>query len=253
METNLLRQIRLLQIGVLLLFLSTALLGINSFHPLLPRQKFKVIDAERINIREKSGILKAALSNSAGFNEGDRARQGGVRFSGLLFYNEEGEETGGLVFRGRTISGGQDADVTLTMDQFRQDQNVYLHHEEFKDAHGLRIEDGLTINERPDWTGVKEEYNLYAQMEKLPSDQQDELRLKSLQAGKMSTRRLFYGVQRGSKDGVPYNDAGVFIKNKWGRNAIKLYVDDQNRPHLEIYDPLGKSVVWDLKLPESSK
>ncbi len=253
METNLLRQIRLLQIGVLLLFLSTALLGINSFHPLLPRLKFKVIDAERINIREKSGILKAALSNSTGFNEGDRARQGGVRFSGLMFYNEEGEETGGLVFRGRAISGGQDADVTLTMDQFRQDQNVYLHHEEFKDAHGLRIEDGLTINERPDWTVVKEEYNLYAQMDKLPSDQQDELRLKSLQAGKLSTRRLFYGVQRGSKDAVPYNDAGVFIKNKWGRNAIKLYVDDQNKPHPEIYDPLGKSIVWELKLPQSSK
>jgi len=158
METKLLRQIHLLQICVLVLFLSTALLCVNCFHPLVPRQAFKVIDAERINIREKSGILKAVLSNSAGFNEGDRAKQGGARLSGLMFYNEEGQETGGLVYFGKAIPGGQDSDVSLTMDQFRQDQNVYLHHEEFKDARGLRIEDGLSINTRPDWTNVKEEY-----------------------------------------------------------------------------------------------
>jgi len=217
----------------------------------LPRQTFKVIDAERINIREKSGILEAALSNSAGFNEGDRAKQGGARLSGLMFYNEEGQETGGLVYFGKAIPGGQDSDVSLTMDQFRQDQNVYLHHEEFKDAHGLRIEDGLSINTRPDWTNAKEEYATYAEMEKLPPEQRDELQLKSLQAGKIASRRLFFGVLRGVKDSEPYDDAGVFIKNKWGRNAIKLYVDSNNKPHFEIYDPLGKSVVYELKVPQS--
>lgn len=251
METKLLRQIHLLQICVLVLFLSTALLCVNCFHPLVPRQTFKVIDAERINIREKSGILKAVLSNSAGFNEGDRAKQGGARLSGLMFYNEEGQETGGLVYFGKAIPGGQDSDVSLTMDQFRQDQNVYLHHEEFKDARGLRIEDGLSINTRPDWTNVKEEYATYAEMEKLPPEQRDELQLKSLQAGKIASRRLFFGVLRGVKDSEPYDDAGVFIRNKWGRTAIKLYVDSNNKPHFEIYDPLGKSVVYELKVPQS--
>ena len=77
METKLLRQIRVLQICVLMLLLLTAVLIVNAFHPLLARQKFKVLEAERINIREKSGILKAALSNSAGFNEFQRAERGG--------------------------------------------------------------------------------------------------------------------------------------------------------------------------------
>jgi hypothetical protein len=152
-DTKLLNQVRMLQICVFLLFLSTALLCINCFHPLLPEQRFKVIDAERINIREKSGTLKAALSNSAGFNEGDRAKQGGVTFSGLMFYNEDGQETGGLVYRGKAIPGGQDADVSLTMDQFRQDQNI----------------------------------------------------------------------------------------------------DDDNKPHFEVYDALGKTTVYELKVPRSSK
>ena len=249
MGTKLLRQIRLLQICVVVLFASTVLLGINVFHTLLQQQRFRVIEAERLNIREKSGILKAALSNSAGFNEFQRAERGRVTFSGLMFYNEEGQEEGGLVYSGKAVPGGQAADVTLTMDQYRQDQNVYLHHEEQKDPQSLRIEDGLSINARPDWTGVKEEYSIFSEMEKLSPEQRDELRLKSLQAGKISSNRLFFGVKRGVKDNVAYDETGVFIKNKWGCNAIKLYVDNDNKPHFEVYDELGKSIVYELQVP----
>ena len=162
METKLLSRIRFLQMCVLGLFLSNAFLIINCFSPLLPQQRFRLLNAERINIREKNGILKAALSNSEGFTEGQRSQQGRVTFSGLMFYNEEGQETGGLVYRGKTIPGGQDADVSLTFDQYNQDQNVYLHHEEHKDAQGLSIDDGLTIIARPDWKNVKEDYAVYA-------------------------------------------------------------------------------------------
>jgi Dienelactone hydrolase family len=148
-DLELLRQIRLLRFCVLALFASTALLFANCFYPIFPKQKFRIIEAERLNIREKGGVLKAALSNSANFNEFKRAERGGVTFSGLMFYNEEGQEEGGLVYSGKALPGGQDADVSLTMDQFRQDQNVYLHHEEHKDAQNHRIEDGLSIMRAP--------------------------------------------------------------------------------------------------------
>jgi len=95
MQSSLIRQIRILQVAVLVFSATTAALCINLFHPLLPQQTFNVIDAGRIDIREKNGILKAALSNSAGFNEAYRAEHGGVKFSGLMFYNEEGQETEG--------------------------------------------------------------------------------------------------------------------------------------------------------------
>ena len=252
METKLLHQIRVLQTCVVALVILTALLIVNVVHPLLPRQKVNVLEAERVNIRERNGTLRAALSNSAGFNEGQRAERGGVTFSGLMFYNEEGEEEGGLVYSGKALpSGGQDADVTLTMDQYRQDQNVYLHHEEHKDWQAFRIEDGLSVNARPDWTTAKDEYGIYAEMDKLSPQQRDELRLKSLQAGKISSNRLFFGVRRGTENGASYDDTGVFIKNKWGRNAIKLYVDSDNKPHFEVYDSLGKSMIYELKIPKS--
>jgi len=111
-----------------------------------------------------------------------------------MFYNQEGEEEGGLVYRCKAIPDGQDADVSLTFDQYRQDQNVYLHHEEHKDGRAQGVDDGLTIISRPDHTQTKEECALYAAMEKLPTEQRDKLQLKSLQEGKISTRRLFVGI-----------------------------------------------------------
>ena len=250
--SNLVREIRILQGVVGVLCIATVLLAVNCFHPLLRRQAFLVVEAERIEIRERDGTLKAALSNAAGFTEGQRSQAPeGARISGLMFYNEEGREAGGLVYLGKSIPGGQDAEAALTFDQFRQDQNVYLHHEEHRDAQGTRISDGLSINSRPDWSVVKEEYRTYEDTQKLPQGQQDDATLKALQAGKVSTGRLFIGVKRGISRGQPYDDGGVFIKNKWGRPVIKLYVDNDNRPHLEFYDPLGKSLVYELKVPAS--
>jgi len=247
MESVLLRQLRVLEGLVIVLLVVTAVLVVNLWFPFIP-QRVKVLDAQQINIREKDGTLKAVLSNSEGFSKIGESRRQGVPFSGLMFYNQEGDEEGGLVYSGKAIPGGQDADVTLTFDQYRQDQNIYLHHEEHKDARMRSIDDGLTIISRPDQSQVKEEYTLYAAMDKLSGEERDALRLKSLQEGKISTRRLFVGDRRGVKDNTPYDDAGIFIKNRWGRDSIKLYVDYDNKPHLEVYDQLGKSVVYELKL-----
>src|SRR5690242_351670 len=146
-------------LAVLVLWLSY----LSFTRPRSQDQTFHVINAERINIRDKDGTLRAALSNADGFNEGQRKN---VKFAGLMFYNEEGHETGGLTYSGRAKQDGQDADVTLAMDQYRQDQNVYLHHEEEKDATHTRLEDGLTLEARPDFTNVKEEYATYDKIDK---------------------------------------------------------------------------------------
>lgn len=61
---------------------------------------------KKINIVGPDGTLRAVLSSSAGFNFGQRAGNGPFRIAGLIFYNEEGQETG-LVYRGNvTIPEG---------------------------------------------------------------------------------------------------------------------------------------------------
>ena len=247
LESSLLRQVRVLQGLVCVLVVTTGFLCVNLVHPFLRASAVKVLRAERVEIRERDGTVKAVLSNSAGW-EGERTKEG-VRFSGLMFYNEEGQETGGLIYQGKAIPGGQDSDVTLTMDQYRQDQNVYLNHTEHVDARGRDLSDGLTILSRPDWTKLKDEFATGKVVAALPASEQDAARMAATEAGKLSTRRLFLGAKRGVKEQRPFDDAGLFIKNRLGRDAIRLYVDYDNRPHFEVYDRLGKSVVYELKLP----
>ncbi len=242
------KQIRVLQFFVTVLAVLVIVLGCATWR-LFEHGKSKVINAERINIRERDGTLKAVLTNSANFSsEGDRAKQGGVPFSGLMFYNQEGDEEGGLVYSGRATAHGQDAEVGLTMDQYRQDQNVYLHHEEHKDGNELTVDDGLSILSRPDGSSVKAEYAAYAALNKMEGMSKEEAKLRLLQAGTIGTKRLFVGERRGVKATLPFDDAGIFIKNRWGRDALKLYVDYDNKPHLEVFDPLGKKIVYDLPL-----
>ena len=185
LDKSLVHQVRFLQVLVCVLFVATSVLIANLICPFLPA-RFRTLDAEQVRIREADGTLKAVLSNSAGFSGiGESRKQQHVEFSGLMFYNQEGEEEGELVYRGRAIPGGQDADVSLTFDQYRQDQNVYLHHEEHKEGNAVHIDDGLSILSRPDHTNVKEEYAIYAAMDRMNPQDRDALRLKSLQEGKI--------------------------------------------------------------------
>ena len=56
-------------------------------------------------------------------------------------------------------------------------------------------------------------------------------------------------MQRGNQDGKSYNNAGIFIKNKAGRDVIKIYVDDDNKPHFQVLDSLGKTAIYELNIP----
>jgi len=125
--------------------------------------KFEEIDVERINIVEADGTLKLALFNSERLRrglDGDK-RQGAGTISGMWFYNEEGYETGGLVFDGKKISGGQNSGIGLLFDGYRQDQTLALEHNERKDNVSSYYEDGLRIMSRPDRADVEEEYDFY--------------------------------------------------------------------------------------------
>jgi len=87
-------------------------------------QSFDEIDLHRLNIREPDGTLRMVISNH------DRLPGVIVRgtenepvdrpYAGVLFYNDEGTENGGLVFGGRRNASGEivDAGVSLSFDRY---------------------------------------------------------------------------------------------------------------------------------------
>src|SRR4051794_15530252 len=76
-----------------------------------PKTKFEEIDVERINVVEKDGKLRLVISNR------DRSPgpiaygkpfgyPGGTR-PGMIFFNDEGSENGGLTFNGKRQADGK--------------------------------------------------------------------------------------------------------------------------------------------------
>lgn len=222
-------------------------------------QKFEEIDVERINIVEADGTLKMAIHNSERITKGigKAKRLGEGTISGMLFYNQEGHEAGGLVFDGKEVNGVRNANVSLTMNGYRQDQTIALQHYEKKDSLTSFYRDGLRINSRPDRADVLEEYDFYKLKypekfgiknagSKLSKEKLDSIEMSLARQNKVSTQRIYLGSKRGNLGKGWFDESGLYIKNKYGKDMIRIYVDEKNIPKFEVLDSLGKMVRYNL-------
>jgi hypothetical protein len=108
------------------------------------------IEAQRINIVEPDGRVRLVISGAARAPDpvcdGQTFEREGGNPAGIIFYNDEGDECGGLVFGGGRANGGYSAGGVLLFDQFKQDQVIGLSHD---DRDGRRRA-GLTVWDRPE-------------------------------------------------------------------------------------------------------
>lgn len=131
-----------------------------------PRPKTKVafdeVTTRRLNIVEPDGTLRMVLSDHAhlpGMIIRGKEQPFDRPQAGILFYNDEGTENGGLIFGGRKNAKGEvvDAGGSLTFDKYGANQIVQLigvddHEDRFA---GLSVVDSVTgsDNRRRVWVG----------------------------------------------------------------------------------------------------
>jgi hypothetical protein len=110
---------------------------------------FVEIDVQRINVREPDGTLRMTISNSATapglIFKGTEHAYPNRQAAGILFYNDEGTENGGLLFGGAKKGQNVSSGGHLSFDQYEQDQVISLDQTE---EHGRRRA-GLTFFDRP--------------------------------------------------------------------------------------------------------
>jgi hypothetical protein len=130
MKRSLRRELRLLKVWVFASTAALVLLGAGWLTAQPTRTRFDEIDVERINIVESDGRVRLVLANSS--RQADAVIAGRViapgrsRPAGMIFFNQEGDEVGGLIFTGRAGANGPIASASLTFDQYHQDQTVAL-------------------------------------------------------------------------------------------------------------------------------
>jgi hypothetical protein len=190
-----------------------------------PRQ----IDVERLNVREPDGTLRMVISNTASapgyIVRGKEHPHPGRKSAGILFYNDEGTENGGLIFDGATVDGKVSGSGHLSFDQYEHDQVISLEQTE-EDG---RRRAGLAFFDRPDGP--------------LPVDLIDRAQTP---AGKAELEAL----ARSHALGVPRLFVGksedrastVVLRDDQGRVRLKLTVARDGTAAIEFLDAEGKPV-----------
>ena len=198
-----------------------------------PKQRFAEIDVERINVLNAEGKVEMVLSNRTRLPKAvvDGKEIGGDRkMPGLIFYNETGDECGGLIFDGKLDAKGKPASgMHFSMDRFGGDQQLALGHYE----NGGRSETGLNVYDR----GLAKDYQpLFEAYEKAANGPEKEALEKKLrEAGGFQTTRLFVGKTRGRSSAVILADAK-------GKPRIMMLVTPEGEPILNFMNEKGEII-----------
>src|SRR5216684_7980939 len=124
--------------------------------------KFDQIDVQRINVREPDGTLRMVIADHAklpGIIVRGKEQPLARPQAGVLFYNDEGSENGGLIFGGHRNAKGEvvDAGGSLSFDKYEANQIVQLIGVDDKEDRfaGLIVTDSPTGSEvhRRLWVG----------------------------------------------------------------------------------------------------
>lgn len=249
------RELRLLKIYALVSTVLFVALFCLAFRSRGRKAEFDEIDAKRINIVEPDGKVRLTMANRERMPGGQlagvdlTARYGnrvmsnnGPATAGLVFFNDDGDECGGLVYGSKVVDGKPEQVVYLSFDHYRQNEalNISQGEGDGKSRSGLQVVDTggpITADEvrqvnaillKPD--GPEKD----AAMKKFVTEHAAEFRYKP---------RLFVGH-------LVENDASaVVLMDTESRPRIQMEVGASGAPSLEFLDEQGKVTY---SLPGSS-
>ena len=187
----------------------------------------------QINVVEPDGTLRMTISNRAQFPgmivKGKELPHASRNDSaGMIFFNDEGTENGGLIFGGKSEGGHVVNFGHLSFDQYEQDQVVTL---EQSEGEGFRSA-GLTFDDRPD--GPLDFAGLSA-LEQEPNGPAKSAKLAELEkSGAFGATRLFAGKEGGN--------SLLSLKDAKGRTRLRLTVSADGGAWIEFLDDHGKAV-----------
>uniref|UniRef100_Q020R9 Uncharacterized protein n=1 Tax=Solibacter usitatus (strain Ellin6076) TaxID=234267 RepID=Q020R9_SOLUE len=135
------------------LVLGLGVMAMAGFAPRDGKVKFGEINVERINIVERDGQIKMVISNRERFPDpgnvvtGKFQKRAGLRSPGITFYNEKGDECGGLIYTSKEEADGKYvAGSLLALDKYNGDQVMGMQYEES----GSKRVVGLHVWDQPD-------------------------------------------------------------------------------------------------------
>jgi hypothetical protein len=243
MTISLRRQLRLLQAYAAISFCALVFLSLTAFSQAPAPQKIDELTVQRLNVVDANGTLRFVLSNK------DRMHPGvmdGVTINrprpvaGMLFFNDEGDEVGGLTFTGTDDpspealakgDNGRRANAGLMFDQLKQDQTVGI---SYSENNGQRSA-GLQVWDRSEQPLSDLIRGLNA-ANALPAGAERDAAVQAVRAkAPPGPRRVFVGKNSDKS-------AQVSLADGAGKPRLLLKVDPDGAASIEFLDAGGKTV-----------
>ena len=234
MRITLRRQLHWLRVYAALNTILLAVLATAAFRQAGP-QKFDEISVQRMNVVDANGTLRLVISNKDRMHPGqldgkviDRPRP----VAGLLFFNESGDEVGGLTFTGREINGVAQANAGLMFDQFKQDQTIGFSYSEG----GGRRSAGFQVWDRSDTVRLGELIDKLNAANKIEDRAERDKAIAAIRAAAPpAPRRVFVGKNSDRAATVTLADGN-------GKPRLTMTVDATGNPRIEFLDEAGNVV-----------
>jgi hypothetical protein len=193
--------------------------------------RFAEITVERINVVDENGQNRLVISNSSRMpgiiQRGEVLTANGGR-TGMLFFNDEGTEAGGLIFSGKKVDGKVTAVGSLTFDQYEQDQTITL---QYVDDNGTRRA-GLNIVDRPTTASTKDMIERSQALNAMPEGPEKTAARQALWELR-SRPRLYVGRSRDDGSSL------VSLSDAEGRERLRVSVTLGGDTAIEFLDDTG--------------
>ena len=198
------------------------------------------ITVERLNVVDANGTLRMVLAGKDKMHPGvmdgvtiDRPRP----VAGMLFFNDEGDEVGGLTYTGTVANGVGRANAGLMFDQLKQDQTVGI---SYNESNGQRSA-GFQVWDRSDTVRLSELIAKLNALNKIADRAERDKAYADIRAtAPAGPRRVFVGKAENKSATIVLADAA-------GKPRLTLTVDATGNPRIEFLDDAGKVIA---RIPE---
>lgn len=235
-EKSLQRKINYLIVYAVISSTMLLLFVLTSFAEKDRKENMDELTVKKINLIGEDGSLRMVISNetrqhSGRINGQDLAKR--ERPAGIIFFNNQGDECGGIVAavseQGKSINSG----MSFTMDNYHDDQVIQLLNDETYEEGKASVQRGFIVREFPVGSDLISRQNKMAALEKIADAKEREQKINELFEKEGAKKRVFVG--RTTK-----SDAGLFLYDENGKAKMKIYVDKSGKPKIEVVDDKGQ-------------
>lgn len=208
----------------------------SSFKDKEKKANFEEITVKKITILGENNLPRMVLSNETRQHSGrmnGKEMDKRERPAGIIFFNNQGDECGGLVYKASEKDGKTSSGMSFTMDNFKDDQVVQILNDEYYQDGKASIERGLSINQYPVGSNMDVRNQQLKELQKIKDEKERKSKIRELMQKEGPVNRLFIGKTRG-------NSSGLFLSGPDGKPKMMVYVDEHGNPKIQTFTANGE-------------